>query len=80
MAKVNIMLGNNKYANGVKLDELCFYRRSGSRRGGGVPLILSLASGDFCVSILHIMPAYSSFQEEWSFGEFGKDFVKKLSH
>lgn len=45
------------------------YRRL---RGGGVPLILSLAAGDFSVSLFHIMPAYSSFMETWSFGNLGK--------
>ncbi|CAG7838004.1 unnamed protein product, partial [Allacma fusca] len=44
------------------------YRRM---RGGGGPLILSLASGDLMVSIWHFMPAYSSFTERWSFGDFG---------
>ncbi|CAG7731959.1 unnamed protein product, partial [Allacma fusca] len=41
------------------------YRRL---RGGGGPLILSLASGDFVVSVLHILPAFSSFNNKWAFG------------
>ncbi|CAG7707106.1 unnamed protein product, partial [Allacma fusca] len=40
-------------------------------RGGGKPLVLSLASGDLLMSILHVLPAISSFYQKWVFGSLG---------
>lgn len=57
----------------IKLIKPTFFFRFKRLKGPFSTFVLNLATADFANSILHFMPAISSFKHEWVFEDLGND-------